>query len=111
MVPTCERLLAEIVVPVLQAGDGGLDLAVGHDMRDLLTQELLDHIAAIGSGPQVCFVEPKYAGNGPDEQEQLTRYLRERHGLTVMHADPSELELHRGAVWYQGQRVDLAYRD
>jgi hypothetical protein len=111
MVPTCERLLADIVVPVLQAGDRGLDLAVGHDMRDLLTQELLDHIGAIGCGPQVCFVEPKYAGNGPDEQEQLTRYLRERHGLTVMHADPSELELHRGAVWYQGQRVDLAYRD
>ncbi|HUR94502.1 MAG TPA: hypothetical protein VMY76_07950 [Gemmatimonadales bacterium] len=111
MVPTCEQLIADIVVPVLQAGDGELELAVGHDMRELLTRELLAHMAAIGSGPQVCFIEPKYAGNGPDEQEQLARYLRERHGLTVMHADPSELELRGGVVWHQGQRVDLAYRD
>ena len=28
-----------------------------------------------------------------------------------MHADPSELSLRDGAVWYEGQRVDLAYRD
>ena len=28
-----------------------------------------------------------------------------------MHADPSELELRDGAVWYDGERVDLAYRD
>ena len=111
VVPTCERLIADIVGPALRDGDGGLELTVGHDMRELLTQVLLEHIAAIGSGPQVCFVEPKYAGNGPDEQEQLARYLRERHGLTVMHADPSELELRQGTVWHAGQRVDLAYRD
>jgi hypothetical protein len=111
IVPTCERLIADIVGPALRVEDVGLELAVGHDMRELLTQELLEHIAAIGSGPQVCFVEPKYAGNGPDEQEQLARYLRERHGLTVMHADPSELELRQGKVWHAGQRVDLAYRD
>lgn len=111
MVPTCERLIADIVGPVLRDGDVGLELRVGHDMRELLTQELLDHMAAIGCGPQVCFVEPKYAGNGPDEQEQLASYLRERHGLKVMHADPSELELRKGAVWYAGHRVDLAYRD
>jgi len=111
MVPTCERLIADLVAPLLRDGDVGLDLRVGHDMRELLTQELLDHIAAMGCGGQVCFVEPKYAGNGPDEQEQLARYLRQRHGLTVLHADPSELELHQGAVWHAGERVDLAYRD
>ena len=38
MVPTCERLLADIVVPVLREGDAGLDLAVGHDMRELLVR-------------------------------------------------------------------------
>ena len=111
MVPTCERLIADIVVPVLREGDLDLELRVGSDMRELLVRALLDHIAAIGSGPQVCFVEPKYAGNGPDEQAQLARYLQDRHGLTVMHADPSELELRDGAVWHGGDRVDLAYRD
>ena len=51
MVPMCERLLADIVVPVLRDGDAGLDLIVGQDMRELLVQELLDHVAAIGGGP------------------------------------------------------------
>lgn len=111
MVPTCERLLAEVVVPAIRAVDDELDLAVGYDMRELLTQELLDHMAAIGCGQRLCFIEPKYAGQGPDEQAQLARYLGERHGLTVMHADPSELELRHGAVWYENRRVDLAYRD
>jgi len=111
VVPTCERLIADIVAPMLRAGDPELELVVGHDMRELLAEELLAHMAAIGSGPQVCFIEPKYAGHGPDEQEQIARWLRERHGLTVMHADPSELELREGAVWHGGERVDLAYRD
>ncbi|HKT61532.1 MAG TPA: hypothetical protein VJQ46_15865 [Gemmatimonadales bacterium] len=111
IVPACERLIESIVVPVLRSGDTGLDLAAGKDIRELLTGVLLEHMAAIGAGPGVCFVEPKYAGNGPDEQALLARYLHERHGLTVMHADPSELTLRDGAVWYLDQRVDLAYRD
>jgi hypothetical protein len=111
MVPTAERLLAEIVVPALHRVDPDLRLEVGHDMRELLVREILDHVAAIGCGSQVCFIEPKYSGQGPDEQEQLAAYLRDRHGLTVTHADPAELSLHRGAVWYDGTRVDLGYRD
>jgi hypothetical protein len=111
MVPVCERLLADIVVPVLRGTDAGIDLALGTDMRELLTQALLEHMAAIGCGPQICFVEPKYAGSGPDEQEELARYLRDRHGLIVMHADPSELEVRHGTVWYEERQVDLAYRD
>jgi len=111
IVPACERLIETIVVPALRSGDTELDLAAGKDIRELLTAVLLEHMTAIGSGPGVCFVEPKYAGNGPDEQALLARYLRERHGLTVMHADPSELVLRKGAVWYEDQRVDIAYRD
>jgi hypothetical protein len=111
MVPVCERLLAEIVVPVLQQADADLELGLGTDMRELLTQTLLEHIQAIGCGSRICFVEPRFAGEGPDEQEQLACYLRQRHGLNIVHADPSELELHRGSVWCKGQQVDLAYRD
>ena len=111
MVPTAERLLAEIVVPALHGVDPGLRLEVGQDMRELLVSEILGHVAATGSGSQVCFIEPKYSGQGPDEQEQLAAYLRDRHGLTVTHADPAELSLHRGAVRCDGTRVDLGYRD
>jgi hypothetical protein len=80
-------------------------------MRELLTREILDHMAAIACGPHVCFIEPKYSGTGPDEQEEVARYLRDHHGLSVVHADPSELELHQGRVWYHGRGVDLVYRD
>jgi hypothetical protein len=111
MVPTSERLIAGIIAPALQGYDPELELTIGQDMRDLLTQVILEHAAAIGSGTRLCFVEPKYSGQGPDEQAQVARYLRDRHGLTVMHADPSELRLRGGRVWYGDQLVDLAYRD
>jgi hypothetical protein len=56
-------------------------------------------------------VEPKYAGSGPDEQEELARYYHERYGMKIMHADPSELSLQGSEVYYNGDRVDVAYRD
>jgi hypothetical protein len=111
MVPTSEQLVADLVVPALKQRDAELELEAAQDIRELLTQEILDHMKAIGTGNQLCLIEAKYAGDGPDEQEQLVRYFRDRHGLNVMHADPAELELHRGAVYYAGARVDLGYRD
>jgi hypothetical protein len=111
MIPNSERLVADVVVPALREQDPELQLELGYDIRELLAEEILDHMAAIGSGNNLCLIEAKYAIDGPDEQEQLARYFRERHGLTVMHADPSELQLHRGEVHYAGQRVDVGYRD
>ena len=111
IIPTSEQLVADVVVPALREQDPELQLDLGYDIRELLTQEILDHMEAIGAARQLCLIEAKYAADGPDEQEQLARYFRDRHGLTVMHADPAELELHRGEVCYRGQRVDVGYRD
>src|SRR5215212_2739095 len=112
MVPTCEGILAEVVVPVLEAGDSLLRLEIGQDIRDLLVQETLDHLHTLGRPAEgVCFVEPKYAGSGPDEQRVLAEYFRDRHGLSVTHADPAELAIRDGEVWCGGMRVDVAYRD
>lgn len=111
MVPKGERLVAEVVVPPLEGQDPGLRFEAVTDIRELLTRTILNHISAMGTGRQVCFIEPKYADDGPDEQEQVARYLREQHGLTVMHADPAELELRGGKVWYEGKEVDIGYRD
>src|SRR5262249_28126174 len=112
LIPTCERIVADVVLPVLEGHDEQLHLELGHDIRQLLMQEVLDHLEAIGRPAQtVCFVEPKYAGSGPDEQEALAQYFNERHGLKIMHADPSELSLSGGEVCYNGVPVDLAYRD
>ena len=38
-------------------------------------------------------------------------YLRDRHGMTTLHADPCELRMKDGEVYYEDVRVDLVYRD
>jgi hypothetical protein len=112
LIPTAERIVADVVLPVLYRRDPQLQLELGPDIRELLMQEVLDHVEAVGRPARtVCFVDPKYAGSGPDEQEELARYYRDRHGLTVLHADPSELTLCQGEVCYDGQPIDVAYRD
>jgi hypothetical protein len=112
MGPTCDQLLNDVVLPVLREYDPTLRLEVGRDLRELFIQELLDHLENLGpTRRNICLIEPKYADTGPVEQEQLARYFRQRHGLTVVHADPSELRLRGDDVWYEDTRVDIAYRD
>lgn len=112
MGPTCDQLLADLVVPVIEAGDPQLHLEAGQDLREIFIQDVFDHLQAIGrSGQNVCFLEPKYSGQGPDEQEMLAQYFHERHGLKVMHADPCELSIQGDEVMYDGTVVDIAYRD
>lgn len=112
LAPTGEQIVHDLVVPALQGRDPELRLERGHDMRELLMQELLDHLELIGRpGRRVCFVEPRFAGSGIDEQDDLARFYLARHGLRVLHADPSELEVHGGEVRFEGEPIDLAYRD
>jgi hypothetical protein len=112
LIPTCERILSDEVLPLLRANDRQLQLNIGQDIRELLMQEVLDHLEAVGRPARhVCFVEPKYAGSGPDEQEALAGYFHDRYGLKITHADPAELTLCQGEVCYEGDPIDLAYRD
>lgn len=112
LVPTAERIVRDVVLPVLEEHDHGLRLQLAPDIRELLIQESLDHLEMVGRKAQnICFVEPKYAGSGPEEQEALAQYYHDRHGMKIMHADPAELTLQDGEVFYNGMRVDLAYRD
>ncbi|HEV3417042.1 MAG TPA: hypothetical protein VG056_09525 [Pirellulales bacterium] len=110
--PTAEQLLIDLVLPVLQRHDPKLVMERGQDMRELFIQELVDHLEAIGrKGHHVCFIEPKYSGTGIDEQAPLAEYYLQRHGLKIMHADPAELYIRDGEVWYEDSPVDIAYRD
>jgi hypothetical protein len=112
LIPTASHILAEVVLPVLRARDPELELETAQDIRALLMQDLLDHLEAIGrKGRTVCFVEPKYAGYGPDEQGELARYIHAHFGVEVCHADPAELALDAEEVTYQGRVIDLIYRD
>jgi len=111
VVPTAERLLAEVVLPVLHEIDPPLQLEIGQDIRELLMQEVLEHLEAIGRPARtICFVEPK-DNSGPVEQEALARYFHDRYGLKVLHADPQELTLQGEEVYLASEPIDLVYRD
>jgi hypothetical protein len=112
LAPTGDSLIADFVIPVLKRMDPTLQLERGTDQRELFIQEVLDHLEAIGRpGQHVCFVEPKYADTGIDEQTALAEYYLKRHGLKILHADPAELYLKAGEVCYEGAPIDVAYRD
>jgi hypothetical protein len=112
LVPTSEEIIAEVVVPVLREMDGDLYLERASDIRELLMQEVLDHLESLRRPARhICFVEPKYAKSGPDEQEALAQYFHDRYRLKVTHAHPSELTLQGDEVYCSGEAVDLAYRD
>ena len=110
--PVCESLVMRDVVPTLRAHDPELSIALPRDQRDLFLQVLVDHSRGIGRDAcRFCFVEPKYVHDGPDEQAVLAQYLASRYGATITHADPSELRLKDGEVYYEDTPVDVAYRD
>jgi hypothetical protein len=110
--PTSMRVLADVIVPALLAQDPSIRLQLAEDIRELLLQDMLEHLDAIGRpNGQIVLVDPKYATDGPDEPEALAAYYRERHGLSVLHADVSELRLCGDEVMYGDARVDLVYRD
>jgi hypothetical protein len=112
LVPSAERIVADIVLPVLEAQDRQLRLELGQDIRELLMQEVLEHLEAVGRPARhICFVEFKYAGTGPPEMKLLAQYYHERFGLKVTQADPGELSLQDGEVCYEGDPIDLVYRD
>src|SRR5258706_11620962 len=110
--PVAEELVMRDVVPALVAHDPELAIELLQDQRDLFVQLLIDHARAIGRpGCNVCFVEPKYVHEGPDEQSVLSKFLAARHGLTIAHSDPRELHVEGDEIFYEDVRVDIAYRD
>ncbi len=110
--PMAEQLVMRDVIPTLKALDPELAITLPRDQRDLFLQVLIDHSRALGRmSCQLCFVEPKYVHEGPDEQQYLGRFLAERHGLTIEHADPRELRVQGDEIYFEDIRVDVAYRD
>ena len=110
--PIAEQLIMRDVVPSLLAHDPELAIELPQDQRNLFVQVLIDHARALGrTSCNLCFVEPKYEHDGPDEQTVLSRFLTEQYGLTITHADPRELRVEGEEVYYEDTRVDVAYRD
>ncbi len=109
---TSVAILGELVVPALLKQDPSIRLQLPADMRELLLQDLLEHLEVLGRpGGQIVLVDPKLAAEGPDEPDAVARWYLEKHGLTVVHADPSELRQRGDEVFWGDTRVDVAYRD
>lgn len=112
LVPAVEEVVEEVVVPRLVARDPSLRITRLADARTLLLHELVEHLEAIGRpGGTICLVEPKYELEGIDEQRRLVEYYSDRHGIRMVHADPSELRMKGDEVYCGDCRVDLVYRD
>ncbi len=110
--PLAENLVMRDIVPTLLAHDPALRIELPRDQRDLFIQVLIDHARALGRDAcRLCFIEPKYAEDGINEQSVLSGYLAKRHNLTITHADPVELRIKDGDVYYGDDCVDVAYRD
>ena len=110
--PTAIAILGELVVPALMKQDPSVRLQLPTDMRELLLQDLLEHLDLVGRpGGQIVLVDPKLSAEGPDEPDALARWYGRNHGLSVLHADPSELRQRGDEVYYGDVRVDLVYRD
>jgi hypothetical protein len=111
LVPTSEQIILDVVMPVIQRVAPELRLEAPYDLRELFIQELIDHAESIGrKSKTICLIDPKYAGDGPNEQESLGAYYTSR-GYQVFHADPEELYMRRGDVYYENHLIDVAYRD
>lgn len=115
LLPVAEQIASQLVAPRLTHHD--LVLERGSDIRELLFQELVDHLEAIGravseSTPRVvALLEPRERTPGVEEQELLQRHFRARYGVEIVHADPRELSLDGDEVVCRGRVVDVAYRD
>ena len=112
LVPAVEEVVDGVVVPLLVSQDPGIRLTRLLDARILLLRELVEHLEAVGRpGGTICLVEPKYELEGIDEQRRLVEYFGDRHGIRMLHADPSELRMKGDEVYCGDHQVDLVYRD
>ena len=110
--PIAEELVLREIVPTLFAHNPELEVRLPRDQRDLFVQVLMDHARTVGRDTcQLCFVEPKYVHDGPNEQSVLSKYLSRKHGLTIAHADPRELRVVGEEVYYEDVCIDIVYRD
>jgi carboxypeptidase Taq len=110
--PLAENLVMRDIIPTLLAHDPALRIELPRDQRDLFIQVLIDHSRALNrKACRLCFIEPKYAEDGINEQSVLSGFLAKRHNLTITHADPIELRIKDGDVYYGDECVDVAYRD
>lgn len=111
IVPNCDQLVADVVLPVVREAIPNLHLDCGMDLREAFLQEIKDHLEAIGrSGGTLCLIDPKYAGDGPVEFSALVDHYSRIHEMKIVYADANELCVKNGEVMYEDSPITIAYR-
>src|SRR3990172_1996252 len=92
LIPACEQLLADVVLPAMCGVDAELRMEVGQDLRELFIQEVFDHLEGIGRpGKNFFSINQKEGGDGIKEGPARAEYYGGGQGMRVLHADPAEL--------------------
>lgn len=112
LVPMADHVVASVTVPALREVDPTLQLERNVDVRHQLMEYLLEHLEALGRPFRtLCFIEPKFAGSGPEEQAAVAEFFRTHYQIRVFHVDPTELREHGGEVLFGDEIIDIGYRD
>ncbi len=89
----------------------GFPLRVEDDLLDMIVRRCRAHAARIGRpDPTIAFVEHKRVEHGPFEYQTMEGIYRQR-GCRVVVADPIELRMKGGEIYYGSRKVDILYRD
>ena len=81
------------------------------DPRDLLAAQIKRHARLIGRGDlNVIFLENRDYLGGTVELPELTKYFLKR-GIKAILADPRDLRLKGGEIYYRDTNIDIIYRD
>jgi hypothetical protein len=110
-VPIAERIILDIVGSRLQRLEPELYLEPNYNTRDLLLDEFRLHARSIRR--QRCNIaildDPDNVG-GITEYPRLAEYFQAQGHQAVV-ADPREIRLSAGEVYYREQPLDVLYRD
>lgn len=110
-IPVSSEICLDVVIPRIRSALGGVRLSCPDDIRDLLMAEVIGHGRKLGRRVQrVAFLEDQSGPSGTDEYLNVGRYF-ERRGLEAYLADPRELHLRRGALYFKDRPIDVLYRD
>ena len=100
------------VVPTLQGYDPLLAIDAPRDQRDLFLQVLLDHARTIGSRSGTWHSSSRSTSPKAPTSNRISSSTTARGAASsCVHADPRELRLIDGDVFYEDVRIDVAYRD
>lgn len=111
LAPTVDEIILRHVAPALRRVAPTLILESNDDPRRVLLEVLADHARHLRLKRfNLALCQYKGLEGGVEEFPKNVEFLRSL-GIAVWHADPRELRLADGEIYYEDHPIDLIYRD